>query len=395
MKSKVTIQPISVKSDEDDAAEPIAVNAKSQEPVSADTGVDTEPVTAQTEESEPAAEQSAGTEQSETEPAAETEEAAKEKEEPASATSDSEESEAEPAEGADESDLADSGGEEKEDKAAAPMSPEEQEAAAKKAEEKEAAHTAAIRKLVDNEQYFLPINSVESRKTKRFIALGAVLIVLLAVAWVDVALDAGLVQLGGLKPVTHFFAAKSAAATSSLLPTVTTKTYTAPLTRLTFRYQSNWTLASSGSTAQEDVIALNPVASNPSASVAVSFLSQFTLAKSSFGVKYVHYQKLPHAISGNDVYLRDMVYQDGFGHINLVASLGNDNSVKTGQTLQSIDQDFLNPDGKTSSLFAITVFKTSGGKVGFSSVTEAQQFITSAQYQQARAILLSTAPAKS
>jgi hypothetical protein len=90
-----------------------------------------------------------------------------------------------------------------------------------------------------------------------------------------------------------------------------------------------------------------------------------------------------------------MVYQDSFGHINLVASLGNNNSVKAGQKLQSVDQDFLNPDGKTRSLFAVTTFKAGKGTVGFASVAEAEQFISSAQYQQARAILLSTAPAKS
>jgi hypothetical protein len=37
------------------------------------------------------------------------------------------------------------------------------------------------------------------------VLLGIVLAVVLAVAWVDVALDAGLIQLGSVKPVTHFF----------------------------------------------------------------------------------------------------------------------------------------------------------------------------------------------
>lgn len=86
-----------------------------------------------------------------------------------------------------------------------PMTPEEQDAAAKKAEEEEAEHEAAINKLVESQQYFLPINSVENRKTKRFVALGVILIFVLGIAWVDIALDAGLIHVGGLKAVTHFF----------------------------------------------------------------------------------------------------------------------------------------------------------------------------------------------
>lgn len=71
--------------------------------------------------------------------------------------------------------------------------------------EKQAAHDAEIQKLADDKKYFLPINTVEKRKTKRFVILGIVLSIILAVAWVDVALDAGLIHLGGIKPVTHFF----------------------------------------------------------------------------------------------------------------------------------------------------------------------------------------------
>ena len=76
-------------------------------------------------------------------------------------------------------------------------------------EEAEAAklaeHDAAIQKLVEDKQYFLPINTVEKRKTRRFVLLGVVLSLLLALAWADIALDAGLIQISGIKPVTHFF----------------------------------------------------------------------------------------------------------------------------------------------------------------------------------------------
>ena len=68
-----------------------------------------------------------------------------------------------------------------------------------------AKHDAEIQKLVDSKQFFLPINSVEKRRSKRVVLLGVVLSLLLALAWADVALDAGIIQINGVKPVTHFF----------------------------------------------------------------------------------------------------------------------------------------------------------------------------------------------
>ena len=40
---------------------------------------------------------------------------------------------------------------------------------------------------------------------KRFVALGVLLSILLLLAWADIALDAGLVKVNSVKPVTHFF----------------------------------------------------------------------------------------------------------------------------------------------------------------------------------------------
>ncbi len=64
---------------------------------------------------------------------------------------------------------------------------------------------AKIQKLVLEKRYFLPINSQEKRRTERFVVLGIVLILLLAAAWADIALDAGLVHIDGIKPLTHLF----------------------------------------------------------------------------------------------------------------------------------------------------------------------------------------------
>lgn len=62
-----------------------------------------------------------------------------------------------------------------------------------------------IDNMVEEKTYFLPINSVEKRRSKHVFIFGMLLIVLLAVLWLDVALDAGFIKLGGLSPLTHFF----------------------------------------------------------------------------------------------------------------------------------------------------------------------------------------------
>lgn len=73
-------------------------------------------------------------------------------------------------------------------------------------DEDEADEAAAnIQKLVVEKRYFLPINTQEKRRTKHFIILGIILILLLALAWANIALDAGLIRIDGVKPLTHLF----------------------------------------------------------------------------------------------------------------------------------------------------------------------------------------------
>ena len=69
----------------------------------------------------------------------------------------------------------------------------------------QARHAAEVQKLIDSKTYELPINAVEKRKTERFLILGILLAIFLALAWVDIALDAGIIHLSGIQPVTHFF----------------------------------------------------------------------------------------------------------------------------------------------------------------------------------------------
>lgn len=64
---------------------------------------------------------------------------------------------------------------------------------------------AELQKLVDSKKYFLPINSREKQRTKRTLALGILLSLILIAAWFNIALDAGLLHIDGLKPLTHFF----------------------------------------------------------------------------------------------------------------------------------------------------------------------------------------------
>lgn len=69
----------------------------------------------------------------------------------------------------------------------------------------EAKRQAELAELIENKTYYLPIVTTESQRTKQFIAVGAVASIVLAVLWIDVALDAGLVHLGGIHALTHFF----------------------------------------------------------------------------------------------------------------------------------------------------------------------------------------------
>lgn len=82
--------------------------------------------------------------------------------------------------------------------------PEDEKQAIAEAE-KEAAMEASVQKLIESKKYELPINSVEKRRSRRVVALGIVLSIILALAWLNVALDANLINIKGINPVTDFF----------------------------------------------------------------------------------------------------------------------------------------------------------------------------------------------
>ncbi len=276
------------------------------------------------------------------------------------------------------------------------------DAADAKAAEEAAKHDAAIQALADSKKFYLPVNAVEKRRTKRFVLLGVLLSLLLVVAWVDIAADASLVKLGSKVPHTHLFGQQNMTATvisPPAKPTATYKAFSSPASLLTFHYPAAWQFSNHGS-ATVDNVNLDPhklptTADFSNGSVEVLFGEHVYAGKDApHTVKVVRYQKLAHSINGA-VYLRDLVYQDADGTINVTSSLSNDNTTKVGQTLQTTNETFTDTDGATKVQFFTDVIKVAGTKVGFSSIQQAQAYLNSSTYQQARSILLSVTPTKS
>ena len=79
-------------------------------------------------------------------------------------------------------------------------------------QDKEAAELEASAKsqdeldiMVAKKTYFLPINAVELRRSKHVTIFGMLFIILLALIWLNFALDAGLVTIPGVGPVIQLF----------------------------------------------------------------------------------------------------------------------------------------------------------------------------------------------
>ncbi len=73
------------------------------------------------------------------------------------------------------------------------------------AEDVEAKRQDELQALVESKKYYLPINTIENQRSRQFIIGGVLLSLLLAAAWTDIALDAGLIHIAGVKALTHFF----------------------------------------------------------------------------------------------------------------------------------------------------------------------------------------------
>ena len=77
-------------------------------------------------------------------------------------------------------------------------------AAEKSAQERQ----SMLAEMIEKEQYFLPINAAKQRRSRRVAVIGLVVIIVLAAAWYDVALDAGLIPNSFNIPHTSFFSIK-------------------------------------------------------------------------------------------------------------------------------------------------------------------------------------------
>jgi hypothetical protein len=291
--------------------------------------------------------------------------------------------------------------EDKEEEAKPDSDDEKPEQTAEAIEEAEAAkqaeHDTAIQKLVDEKQYFLPINAVEKRRSQRFILLGILLSVVLAFAWLDVALDAGIISLNVNLPHTHLFdksvnssVAATTPAPSAPAPNPNTL-YKATASQLSFQYPNDWTLTddSKGGNNEQYVIVPPSEAKSTTPFFSISFSNAAGQTTGSFTVLDVQFTKLPNEIASQPVYLREMVFKSS-GGISIESGLTNDNSAKVGDTLQVQDPQFTAPPGY-STLFTIYAFTNEQGQP-FSSLSTAQTFMKSADYQKAKKILLSTAP---
>lgn len=77
--------------------------------------------------------------------------------------------------------------------------------AKKKADEVEAARDAEEEQIINSKRFYLPITNVEARRglTRSLVVL--FLVIVLTAVWLDVVLDAGIVHVGNLHALTHFF----------------------------------------------------------------------------------------------------------------------------------------------------------------------------------------------
>lgn len=76
------------------------------------------------------------------------------------------------------------------------------------AQEADAKRLMAINALEESGKYFLPINRQEKRRNRQFALIGLVAVMLLVVAWLDVALDAGIIYNNYHLPHSHLFSSR-------------------------------------------------------------------------------------------------------------------------------------------------------------------------------------------
>jgi hypothetical protein len=88
-----------------------------------------------------------------------------------------------------------------------PAQPEddEKDAKAKKPQLQPGELTPEQQKIFDKGEYFLPIVTTETRRMRLEIMLAVLFIIVILAVWFDIMLDAGLLHVSGIQPLTHFF----------------------------------------------------------------------------------------------------------------------------------------------------------------------------------------------
>lgn len=77
--------------------------------------------------------------------------------------------------------------------------------AKKKADDAEAARVAEQEQIIASRRYYLPVTNTDARRGAARSLLVLLLVLVLTAVWFDVVLDAGILHIGGLQPLTHFF----------------------------------------------------------------------------------------------------------------------------------------------------------------------------------------------
>ena len=260
-----------------------------------------------------------------------------------------------------------------------------QEAAEAQAEDVLAKRQAEIAALVESQQYFLPVDGVELKRARYFVALGGLLIVGLALIWADLTLDAGLLSVEGVPHTTFFQQVSSADQTAAVAPM--SQTYSAPISKYIIRLPASWKLDGSKSTAAQDNLTATTASNSAAAANSkVVFASGPSLAATDIvaTIDTVHYQKLAHT-KGTATYLQELVYHTDQTHFNVIANVVNDNKLKIGDSLKNLTPTFYTSEPTSVSQLCIL---TSPG-TGFASSAAVQKYMQLNAYQQARAGLLS------
>jgi|GEM_PF-1077841 len=79
------------------------------------------------------------------------------------------------------------------------------EEAKKKEDEEKAARIAEQEKVIESKRYYLPIHSAKDSRGLRVALILLLFVIVLGLVWLDVVLDAGIIQIKGLHALTHFF----------------------------------------------------------------------------------------------------------------------------------------------------------------------------------------------